>query len=166
MSSLGPSPQLSMRLRDVELCEDVCALFCRGTQKENHMYWTKDEWLAGFGIWEIFLKLCVVLLVENAGVVRYLPGIPWPFRNPCCQLSSAPTVSQGCVLAFPGEISCKNQVYSFKKKFFQRSTTNPITVVILSRNPRNRKPCECFSVNSFLLSKSSFLPESEKLCPL
>lgn len=28
MLSLGPSPLLSMRLKDVGLCEDVCALSC------------------------------------------------------------------------------------------------------------------------------------------
>lgn len=70
-----------------------------------------NGWLAlAFGIFSV---LHVVLIMENAGVVRYLPGAPWPFRNPCCQLSSAPTVSQEHVLAFPGEISCQNRVYSF-----------------------------------------------------
>lgn len=88
-------------------CPAALVFVCgRGTQEENHTCWTKDEWLAGFGIW-VFSALCVVLLMENARVVRCLPGTPRPFRKPCCQLTSALTVSQGHVLAFPGEISCK-----------------------------------------------------------
>lgn len=85
-------------------------------KKTTHAGLRMNGWLAlAFGIFSV---LHVVLIMENAGVVRYLPGAPWPFRNPCCQLSSAPTVSQEHVLAFPGEISCQNRVYSFNFFFF------------------------------------------------
>lgn len=67
-----------------------------------------NGWLAlAFGV--LWCHVCF-LLMEDAGVVRYVPGTPWPCRNHCCQLSSAPAVSQEHVLAFPGEISCKNWI--------------------------------------------------------
>lgn len=75
MSSLGLSLELSMRLRDVGLCEVVCIVLqlCYLCVAEAHK---KKITHAGLGIngWlalacvvlVFFLVLCVVLLMENA----------------------------------------------------------------------------------------------------
>lgn len=73
MSSLGLSPELRMRLRDVGLCEVVCIVLqlcylCVAEahkRKITHAGLGINGWLAlacvGF-----FFVLCVVLLMENA----------------------------------------------------------------------------------------------------